>query len=154
MQPGDERLPPHLRSARCRNRAWDERTGRPDRVYVFRAIFAAAHKGAIDRFIAIAHKANDIMLRSDEEWDALRPLMNAEDDKTFDAYRDRTREGMPRRPVGGRRGGCPRACSGRWRRSAAPDLVGPSQELDPGPLLSTGLGRRVERVRDFFRWQP
>ena len=39
------------------------------------------------------------MLRSDQEWDALRPLMNADDDKTFAAYRDRTREGMPRRPI-------------------------------------------------------
>src|ERR1700743_309787 len=67
--------------------------------YVFSEEFATAHKSAIDRFIAITRQANDIMSQSDQEWDALRPLMHAEDDRTFKAYRDRTREGMPRRTV-------------------------------------------------------
>ena len=67
--------------------------------YVFSEQFVASHRSTIDRFIAVTQKANDIMLRSDEEWDALRPLMKAEDEATFKAYRDRTREGMPRRPI-------------------------------------------------------
>ena len=99
--------------------------------YVFSESFAAAHKSAIDRFIAVAREANDIMLRSDEEWDALRPLMNAEDDRTFKAYRDRTREGMPRRPIAAEASDA----SALFRTLAAiggADLVGPSQELDPG----------------------
>jgi NitT/TauT family transport system substrate-binding protein len=53
--------------------------------YAFTEQFAAAHPGTIDRFIAAARKADDIMLQSDQEWDALRPLMNAGDDKTFAA---------------------------------------------------------------------
>ena len=86
--------------------------------YVFSEQFAAAHRSAIDRFIAITQQANDIMLRSDEEWDALRPLMNAEDDATFKAYRDRTREGMPRRPVAAEAADAARAVqdAGRHRR--------------------------------------
>src|SRR5580700_10173601 len=67
--------------------------------YAFSEEFAASHKRTIDRFLAVAQKADDIMLRSDEEWDALRPLMKAEDEWTFKAYRDRTREGIPRRPI-------------------------------------------------------
>ncbi len=67
--------------------------------YAFSEEFAENHRSTIDRFIAAAQKADDIMLRSDAEWDALRPLMNAEDDWTFKAYRDRTREGIPRRPI-------------------------------------------------------
>src|SRR6202047_915956 len=54
--------------------------------YAFSEEFAASHKRTIDRFLAIAQKADDIMLRSDEEWNALRPLMNAEDEWTFKAY--------------------------------------------------------------------
>jgi NitT/TauT family transport system substrate-binding protein len=97
--------------------------------YVFSESFAAAHRSAIDRFIAITQQANDILLRSDQEWDTLRPLMNAEDDRTFRAYRDRTREGMPRRPVSAEAADA----SALFRTLAAiggPALVGPSQELD------------------------
>jgi len=99
--------------------------------YVFSEPFAAAHKSAIDRFIAIAQQANAIMQRSDEEWGLLRPLMNAEDDRTLTAYRDRTREGMPRRTVTSEAADA----SALFRTLAGiggPDLVGPSQELDQG----------------------
>jgi NitT/TauT family transport system substrate-binding protein len=97
--------------------------------YVFSESFAAAHKSAIDRFIAVAREANDIMQRSDEDWDALRPLMHAGDDRTFMAYRDRTREGMPRRPVAAEA----TDASALFRTLAqigGADLVGPTQELD------------------------
>ena len=97
--------------------------------YVFSEPFAAAHKSAIDRFIAITREADNIMLKSDEEWDALRPLMNAADEPTFRAYRDRTREGMPRRSVASEASDA----AALFKTLAAiggPDLVGPSQELD------------------------
>ena len=71
------------------------------------------------------------MLRSDEEWDALRPLMNAEDEWTFKAYRDRTREGMPRRPLAAEAADA-RALFRTLASIGGPELVGPSQELDPG----------------------
>jgi NitT/TauT family transport system substrate-binding protein len=99
--------------------------------YVFSEKFAAEHGSAIDRFIAAAQKADDIMLQSDEEWEALRPLMNAEDDKTFKAYRDRTREGIPRRPIAAEEADA-RALFKTLAGIGGADLVGPSQELDPG----------------------
>jgi NitT/TauT family transport system substrate-binding protein len=97
--------------------------------YAFTEEFAAAHKNTIDRFIAMAQKADDIMRRSDAEWDALRPLMNAEDEWTFKAYRDRTRQGMPRRPIEAEEADA----SALFRTLAeigGPELVGPSQQLD------------------------
>jgi NitT/TauT family transport system substrate-binding protein len=97
--------------------------------YVFSEQFAADHRSEIDRFIAAAQQANDIMLRSDEEWDALRPLMKAEDDRTFTAYRDRTREGIPRRSIAAEQADA----AALFRALASvggKDLVGPSQELD------------------------
>jgi NitT/TauT family transport system substrate-binding protein len=99
--------------------------------YAFTEEFAAAHKSTIDRFIAMAQKADDIMRQSDAEWDALRPLMNAEDDWTFRAYRDRTREGIPRRPIEAEEADA----STLFRTLAeigGPELVGPSQRLDSG----------------------
>jgi len=99
--------------------------------YVFSEQFAAQHRSTIDRFIAIARKADDIMLRSDQEWDALRPLMNAEDDSTFKAYRDRTREGMPRRSIAAEQADA-RALFKALASTGGAELVGPSQELDPG----------------------
>jgi NitT/TauT family transport system substrate-binding protein len=99
--------------------------------YVFSEAFAATHKSTIDRFIAVAQKANDIMLRSDEEWDALRPLMKAGDEWTFKAYRDRTREGMPLRPIAAEEADA-RALFSALASVGGPELVGPSQELDRG----------------------
>jgi len=99
--------------------------------YAFSEQFAADHRSAIDRFIAAAQKADDIMLRSDKEWDALRPLMNAGDEKTFGAYRDRTREGIPRRPIAAEEMDA-RTLFKALASIGGAELVGPSQELDPG----------------------
>src|ERR1700722_7374951 len=99
--------------------------------YAFSEQFAADHRSAIDRFITAAEKANDIMLRSDQEWDALRPLMNADDDRTLAAYRDRTREGMPRRSIAAEEADA-RALFKALASTGGAELVGPSQELDPG----------------------
>ncbi|THD54215.1 MAG: ABC transporter substrate-binding protein [Bradyrhizobium sp.] len=99
--------------------------------YAFSEEFAASHKHTIDRFIAAARSADDIMLRSDEEWDALRPLMNAEDEWTFKVYRDRTRDGIPRRPVAAEAADA-RTLFGTLAAVGGPELVGPQQELDPG----------------------
>ena len=99
--------------------------------YAFTEDFAASHKSTIDRFIAIAQKADDIMRQSDAEWDALRPLMNAEDQATFEAYRDQTREGMPRRTIAAEQADA-RALFKTLAGIGGTELVGPLQELDPG----------------------
>jgi len=104
--------------------------------YAFSEDFAATHKSTIDRFIAAAQNANDIMQRSDAEWDALRPLMNAEDQSTFKAYRDQTREGMPRRTIAAEQADA-RALFKTLAAIGGPELVGPLQELDPGLYYQT-----------------
>jgi NitT/TauT family transport system substrate-binding protein len=107
--------------------------------YVFSESFANAHRNAIDRFIAITREADDLMLKSDDEWNALRPLMHAEDDRTFAAYRDRTREGMLRRPVASEANDA----AALFKTLAAiggADLVGPSQELDRGLYYQPAVG--------------
>ena len=99
--------------------------------YAFSEDFAVRHKNTIDGFIAAAKAADDIMLRSDQEWEALRPLMNAEDEWTFKAYRDRTREGIPRRGIEAEQADA-RTLFQALASTGGPELVGPLQELDPG----------------------
>jgi NitT/TauT family transport system substrate-binding protein len=111
--------------------------------YAFSEDFAASHKSTIDRFIAVAQKANDVMRRSDEEWEALRPLMNAEDQSTFKAYRDQTREGMPRQTIAAEEADA-RALFKALADIGGPELVGPLQELDPGLYYQT-TPRETER---------
>jgi NitT/TauT family transport system substrate-binding protein len=97
--------------------------------YAFSEGFAASHQSMIDRFIAIAEKADDIMLRSDGEWEALRPLMHAEDQPTFNAYRDQTRAGIPRRPIAEEEADA-RTLFKALASIGGPELVGPSPALD------------------------
>jgi len=99
--------------------------------YVFPESFAAAHKDTIERFLAVVRQANDILLNSDLEWDALRPLMRAEDETTFLALRERTRQGLPRRSVSAEETDA-RALFKALVNIAEPGLVGPAKELDPG----------------------
>ena len=43
--------------------------------------------------------AKDILATSDEEWQRLRPLINAETDAVFETLVKRYREGIPTRPI-------------------------------------------------------
>ncbi len=99
--------------------------------YVFPESFATAHKDTIDRFLSVVRQANDILLNSDQEWDALRPLMQAKDDATFRELRDRTRQGLPRRSVVGEETDA-RTLFEALVNVAEPGLVGSARELDPG----------------------
>jgi NitT/TauT family transport system substrate-binding protein len=118
--------------------------------YVFSEQFAATHESAIGRFIAAAQQANDIMLRSDEEWDALRPLMNADDDRTFKAYRDRTREGMPQRPIAADEADA-RTLFRALANIGGADLVGPSRELDRGLYYQPARAEMQRCCREYIR---
>ncbi len=99
--------------------------------YVFSEKFALAHKDAIERFLTVAQKANDILQQSDAEWEALRPLMQVEDQATFLAYRDRTREGIPRRTIAAEETDA-RTLFRTLTDIAGPALLGSVKEIPPG----------------------
>jgi ABC-type nitrate/sulfonate/bicarbonate transport system substrate-binding protein len=67
--------------------------------YVFDEKWANANQDRIARFIAMTRAAKEILSTSDAEWEKIAPLTGAPDAATLRAYRDRYREGIPRRPV-------------------------------------------------------
>jgi NitT/TauT family transport system substrate-binding protein len=64
--------------------------------YVFSEDWAKQQKNLIQAFIRATTEAKQIMLKSDQEWEQLRPLMKAPDEATFLALRDGFRAGIPR----------------------------------------------------------
>jgi len=67
--------------------------------YVFDEKWANANQDKVARFIAMTRKAKEILSASDAEWEKIAPLTGAPDDATLRVFRDRYREGIPRRPV-------------------------------------------------------
>ena len=98
--------------------------------YVFSEAFAAGHRKTLDRFLEVTKAAYEIMERSDAEWDALRPVIKAEDEATFAVLRDRTRAGIPRRSLANEIADA-RKLFKTLVELGGPELVGPAKELDP-----------------------
>ena len=67
--------------------------------YVFDEKWAAANQDQLARFIAVTRKAKEILASSDAEWETIAPLTGAPDAATLRVYRDRYREGIPRRSI-------------------------------------------------------
>jgi NitT/TauT family transport system substrate-binding protein len=99
--------------------------------YVFDEAWGDANRDAVARFIAMTRAAKEILSTSDAEWETIAPLTGASDAATLRAYRDRYREGIPRRPIADEEADARilyRVLAGVGGR----ELVGPAQELDPG----------------------
>jgi NitT/TauT family transport system substrate-binding protein len=62
--------------------------------WVFRESWADKHRQEMAAFLRASRAASKIMADSDSEWERLRPLTNAENDKTLIHLRDAYREGI------------------------------------------------------------
>src|SRR5262245_8269993 len=67
--------------------------------YVFDEKWAAAHRETINHFLDVTRQANQILLKSDAEWERIAPLVGARDTSSLSIYRDRYRQGIPSRPI-------------------------------------------------------
>ena len=99
--------------------------------YVFDERWAEKNREAIARFIAVTQQAKQILAGSDEEWERIASVTGAPDRTTLHTYRDRYREGIPRRPIADEQSDA-RALFRVLAAIGGKDLVGPSRELDPG----------------------
>ena len=99
--------------------------------YVFDEGWANSHAELVARFIAMTRKAKEILSSSDAEWDNMQSLIGATDAATLRVYRDRYREGIPRRPISEEEQDAHilyRVLS----KIGGRDLVGGAPQLDPG----------------------
>jgi NitT/TauT family transport system substrate-binding protein len=103
--------------------------------YIFDERWAARHPEAIGGFIEAVERARALLAESDEEWERLRPLMQAPDQDTFLALQDGFRAGIPRHW-----GEAEKADAARLYRVLArlggKALVGEAQRLSEGTFWS------------------
>jgi NitT/TauT family transport system substrate-binding protein len=99
--------------------------------YVFDEKWASSNQDRLARFIAITRAAKEILATSDAEWEKIAPLTGAPDAATLRVYRDRYREGIPRRPIADEEADA-RVLYRVLADIGGRELVGPAPELDSG----------------------
>jgi NitT/TauT family transport system substrate-binding protein len=107
--------------------------------YVFDEAWGNANKDVVARFIAMTRKAKEILSTSDAEWETIAPLTGAADGATLRAYRDRYREGIPRRPIADEEADA-RVLYRVLADIGGRELVGPAPELEPGTFYHAIAG--------------
>lgn len=105
--------------------------------WVFRDSFAEEHREAISGFIAADKATKELLATSDAAWEALKPLMKAEDEKTFTTLRERYREGIPSRSGAEEKTDTARLY-GLLAEIGGERLVGPAKQLSPGTYYDDG----------------
>jgi NitT/TauT family transport system substrate-binding protein len=99
--------------------------------YVFDEGWGSANRNAVARFIAMTRGAKEILATSDAEWEKIAPLTGAADAATLRAYRNRYREGIPRRPIADEEADA-RVLYRVLAAIGGREIVGTAPELDPG----------------------
>jgi NitT/TauT family transport system substrate-binding protein len=114
--------------------------GRPAMIgYVFDEEWANANRDTVASFIAVTRGAKEILATSDAEWEKIAALTGAPDAATLRAYRDRYREGIPRRPIAAEEADA-RVLYRVLAAIGGREIVGPAPELDPGTFYRSIAG--------------
>jgi NitT/TauT family transport system substrate-binding protein len=115
-------------------------TGRPAMLgYVFDETWAAGNHDLLVRFIAATRRAKDVLASSDGEWERIKPLVGAGDAATLAIYRDRYRDGIPRRSIADEEADA-RILYNVLAKVGGTDLVGPATDLDPKTFYRINSG--------------
>ena len=107
--------------------------------YVFAEAWAGKNRGAVDRFLDVARQAKEVLAGSDAEWQRIAPLIGTSDAATLKIYRDRYREGIPRRPIADEEEDA-RTLYRVLARIGGAELVGPANELAAGTYYRPQVG--------------
>ena len=107
--------------------------------YVFDGAWAAKNRGAVDRFLGIAHEAKKILAGSDAEWQRLAPRIGTTDAVTLAVYRKRYIEGIPQRTVADEAQDAAALYQVLAELGGA-DLVGPAKVLDAATFYRPSRG--------------
>src|SRR6266849_2627106 len=99
--------------------------------YVFDSAWAASNRSALNRFLAAARQAKEILASSKSEWQRLAPRIGVTEASALEIYRRRYADGIPRRAVADEERDA-RALYLVLAEVGGVDLVGPAPELDRG----------------------
>jgi NitT/TauT family transport system substrate-binding protein len=103
--------------------------------YVFNEDWAREHKQAALGFVRASRAAKELLARSDEEWQRLRPRMQAESDAVFETLVSLYREGIPDRPIGEEEADTARVYD-YLAEAGGETLVGPAKRMSEGTFWS------------------
>jgi len=99
--------------------------------YTFDGTWAARNGSTVERFLAAARQAKDILASSQAEWQRLAPRMRVTDANALAIYRERYGEGIVRRPLAEEEADA-RALYRVLAEIGGVELVGPERELAAG----------------------
>jgi NitT/TauT family transport system substrate-binding protein len=106
--------------------------------YVFDEAWAAKNADVVARFLDVTHKAKEILATSDAEWLRIAPMVST-DASALPIYRERYREGIPRRPIDAEETDA-RTLFGVLAKQGGASLVGNATALDPGTFFRARSG--------------
>src|SRR5215813_989167 len=114
--------------------------GRPAMLgYVFDEVWATRNRDAVARFMSVTRKAKEMLAGSDAEWQRIAPLIGMADETSLKVYRERYREGIPRRPIDEEERDA-RTLYGLLAELGGPTLVGSAPALAPGTFFRPRSG--------------
>ena len=99
--------------------------------YTFDGTWSARNGATVERFLAAARAAKDILASSEAEWQRLAPRIRVTDASALAIYRQRYGEGIVRRPLAEEEADA-RALYLVLSEIGGAELVGPARELPPG----------------------
>jgi NitT/TauT family transport system substrate-binding protein len=102
--------------------------------YVLSAAWAKEHAASCAAFFRACRRAEEVLLRSDEEWRTIAPLTGAADPVELERLRDAFRDGIPRGDETAMRVAAENLYD-LLARIGGEALVGPSRTLPPGTFL-------------------
>ena len=103
--------------------------------YLFDEGWADANPDLARGFVEASRDAKALLAESDEAWERVRPMMDAEDDAVFDTLVARYREGIPSRAVTDEEADTARVYA-YLAETGGEALVGPAREMAPGTFWS------------------
>lgn len=99
--------------------------------YAFEEAWAEKNRDIVARFLDMTRRAKDILATSDREWERIAKLVGTADPAALKVYRERYREGIPRRSIDEEEADA-RTLFGVLAKVGGSSLVANGRELEPG----------------------
>ena len=104
--------------------------------WVFKDNWAKSNENTLRDFLSVSKKSKELMLKSDDIWQKVRPYMNADNDKLYINLRDAYREGIPDKDFSEEQIQGSTKLYSILSKIGGKELVGKAKSLSPGTFWS------------------